>query len=304
LKKFHVLHAQQVQAINEMITDEEIIYLVESCSERLESLDLSSCNKIKEKSFRAIAEKCSKTLTSLKLRFSTSIHDVLVEKYISQCVNLKYLNLSKCYYVGLYGLQFIAQRCKKLEVLDLSGSRSFSNFSFLEDLKSLKELNVSWTNFSSSYCKSLPESLQLLNVSGCDQLEQLKVEHLSHLTSLDISYCKCYIDPTSSVEFELQIFRDIHNSEMVGQCLIQFLQKTPHLEYLSLETVSSALESVTSQFLALFTQETEWKSCLKRLEISDSFIALEYMLALLREHCPNATTLVHNGKLFKIASAE
>lgn len=150
LKKFRVLDAQQHVAFNKMITNERIEHLTNSCSDLLDTIDLTACNYLKESAFQNISKKCGQNLVYLKLRYSESIHDVLCEKYIASMQKLKYLNLSKCPYVGLYGLIHISKGCTCLEVLDVSGCLKISNFSFLNNFSTLKELYVQVSMIMSS----------------------------------------------------------------------------------------------------------------------------------------------------------
>ncbi|KAG2393501.1 hypothetical protein C9374_007032 [Naegleria lovaniensis] len=189
LKKFQVLDAQQHDAFNKMITNARIEHLTNSCSDLLDTIDLTACNYLKENAFLNISKKCGPNLVYLKLRYSTSIHDVLCERYISKMKKLKYLNLSKCPYVGLYGLLHISTGCTSLEALDVSGCLAIPNFSFLNNFSNLKELYIQDTLFSSNDVQYIPSTLEKLNIRRSDNLKQLDLSKIAHLKEIDISYC-------------------------------------------------------------------------------------------------------------------
>lgn len=104
--------------------------------------------------------------------------------------NIKKLNLSNLKITGATSLSLDVSNCLKLEELDLSGS-SYTNFT-LPSTGSLRYLNLANTSLlklgdlDSEKPFENQSSLEILNISGCNQLETIYINNCEYLKTLNI----------------------------------------------------------------------------------------------------------------------
>ena len=80
----------------------------------IETLDLSSCKKLSDKTFHCLAQHCTK-LATLNISSCSSLTDTSLRAIGHGCPQLISLNLSWCELITQAGIALIAQGCRKLK---------------------------------------------------------------------------------------------------------------------------------------------------------------------------------------------
>ena len=80
----------------------------------IETLDLSSCKKLSDKTFHCLAQHCTK-LASLNISSCSALTDASLRAIGQGCPTLTSLNLSWCELITQAGIALIAQGCRKLK---------------------------------------------------------------------------------------------------------------------------------------------------------------------------------------------
>lgn len=111
-----------------MISDVGISWLASGCPS-IQELDITKCKKVTDISLRAIGASLFK-LTKIKLQYCENISNVGLRHLTQSCTELKELDLRMVAHIsdgtkygefGAEGIPAVAQRCKNLQIVNLSG---------------------------------------------------------------------------------------------------------------------------------------------------------------------------------------
>jgi hypothetical protein len=189
----HCKDLEELSVVGSDVTDESIISIATHCTGLL-LLNVGFCLLLTDASLLSIATHCPR-LQELDFCGCEHLTDISLISISINCTSLEILRISHTKF-GNNGLYSIATHCKKLRLLNVLHS---SVWNYLnnpwtnESLKSLEELNVSYTNVTDHDIRVVAENclrLKSLNADNC-----LKTTCVSFLV---IIY-KLYFDPIEPV---------------------------------------------------------------------------------------------------------
>jgi hypothetical protein len=152
------------------VTDESIISIATHCTGLL-LLNIGFCLLLTDASLLSIANHCPR-LQELDVSGCEHLTDVSLISISTNCTSLEILRISHTNF-GNNGLYSMATHCKKLRLLNVLHSSVWNYFNnpwTNESLKSLEELNVSYTNVTDPDIRFVAENclrLKSLNADNC-----------------------------------------------------------------------------------------------------------------------------------------
>lgn len=165
----------QNKAQNTLVTDRDIIKILQTSTRTLTFCNLVSCMFISGETFKTIAQ--VRSLQWLCISNNQNLLDGHAVEIIRNCTGLLHLNFSRCSKLTELTTDAIVDNLRYLESLDVSYNTpmvaNFRNPAYLRHLAKLTDLDVSYCAFSDaklvSLVKNLP-ALQHLNIEACGQL--------------------------------------------------------------------------------------------------------------------------------------
>lgn len=165
----------QNRAQNTLITDKDIMNILQTSTKTLTFCNLVSCMFITSLTFKTLSQ--VRSLQWLCISNNQNLLDVHAVEIITNCTGLLHINFSKCSKLTELTTDSIVDNLRYLESLDISCNTpmisNFRNPSYLKNLSRLTDLDLSYCSFSDAklvtVVKNLP-SLQHLNLEGCGQL--------------------------------------------------------------------------------------------------------------------------------------
>jgi F-box/leucine-rich repeat protein 2/20 len=158
---------------------------------RLKSLHVALCQQLTDGGVSDFVEATSEHLTDLNLEGCTLLSDAAVRAMTTNCVQLRSLNLSRCYRISNVAMSYLAATQEEVEEGMVHGENT---------RRTLTELNCSdCSRISDVGCAALSKCTQLkkLVLGSCPLVTDIGLEHLaraSHLESVNFSRCHLLSD--------------------------------------------------------------------------------------------------------------
>ncbi|KAK9115512.1 hypothetical protein Sjap_014459 [Stephania japonica] len=191
------------------LTDKGLGKIASGCSD-LRRLHLSGCRLISDLSLQALSDNC-KFLEELGLQGCNNITDSGLTILVDGCWRIKVLDVSKCSNVSDVGVSSVCNACSSsLRTLKMLGCRigDPSIVSLAQSCKNLETLVISGCpNISNDSIKSLvitcKDSLKNLRMDSCLNLSDASLiyilSHCRNLEALDIGCCEDVSDAAFEV---------------------------------------------------------------------------------------------------------
>ncbi|KAK9117828.1 hypothetical protein Scep_015921 [Stephania cephalantha] len=191
------------------LTDKGLGKIASGCGD-LRSLHLSGCRLITDLSLQALSDNC-KYLEELGLQGCNNITDSGLTILVDGCRRIKFLDVSKCSNVSDVGVSNVCNACSSsLRTLKMLGCRigDPSIVSLAQSCKNLETLVISGCpNVSNDSIKSLvitcKDSLKNLRMDSCLNLSDASLiyilSHCRNLEALDIGCCEDVSDAAFEV---------------------------------------------------------------------------------------------------------
>mmetsp|Transcript_24934 Transcript_24934/g.34646 ORF Transcript_24934/g.34646 Transcript_24934/m.34646 type:complete len:518 (-) Transcript_24934:7-1560(-) len=197
-----IANDEWITQVHSKISDHVVRHL--GACPRLQTLDLSKCERISDNGFLYIAGSCHQ-LRLLDLTDCTGITDRSLNQLAFGCPELDTIILKGCYNVTDLGLRALSTGCRKLETVILRRCRNITDNGVAPLAKCLSKLRsldlYSCYRISDVSCKSLAENCSLLErlvLGGCRQITDRGVRLLSKgcrkLKKLDLFETKVTAD--------------------------------------------------------------------------------------------------------------
>jgi len=222
------------------ITDASIIHITKK-NPNLQIINLSFCVNITHEGIKALVQQCS-SLNTISLSH-TNINDQALLHIASSLPNqLKSLSLAGCQHISDASLQKLLSKCADLQYLDISHSKAISSSSIkaVASLSSLLHFDMSWCS------DSISESAIQKGVKGCHKLQYLgvadskisdsvvqKILQGSKLGTLDVSFCTGLFQSDKTVKYLINTTRlNAAGCNISETTLIKLLEACPELREL------------------------------------------------------------------------
>jgi hypothetical protein len=119
-------------SIQNSLTSVGLVGLSQHCK-YLQSLTIKGCPNISGESIVEISKKCSTNLQALSLSYCSNLHDIHVVDFISNCSNIRSLDLSGLKELNDTGIILIARTLQRnLKSLNLEDCSKISDFGLIE----------------------------------------------------------------------------------------------------------------------------------------------------------------------------
>eukprot|EP00026_Physarum_polycephalum_P001997 Phypoly_transcript_02001.p1 GENE.Phypoly_transcript_02001~~Phypoly_transcript_02001.p1 ORF type:complete len:648 (-),score=51.44 Phypoly_transcript_02001:294-2237(-) len=205
LDLFRILQELTIVNLSEChITDAAIIELAHTAN-RLRILAFAGCKAISSKALLALAQNCL-CLESLNAS-STNVDDEGIEALVSNCGGLVSLTLIGCKQITDKSVLAIAQKSRVLQNILLSYCPTITEEALVQLAKKCTYLQiVELSNCAGAVTDTVicelamhASLLQILNVSGCQNITDSSIDYLwlygQQLTSIDVSRCPSITSP-------------------------------------------------------------------------------------------------------------
>lgn len=167
----------------------------------LEELNLRDCDHICDLCLKYIGHSLANSLRSIDLSFCISVTDFGLEEIASRLLRLEVLKLQSVDNITAHGMEYVASKCARLKVLDI-GFCDWVKDDCLELIargkvaESLVELSIKCTRVTDRGIHAVSNSLHRLHclvIGQCTLLTDQSVEHIKAnlvgLVSLDLYGC-------------------------------------------------------------------------------------------------------------------
>jgi len=165
----------QNRAQNTLVTDRDIIKILQTSTRTLTFCNLVSCMFISSQTFSTLAQVSS--LQWLCISNNQNLQDNYAIDIIRNCTGMLHLNFSRCSKLTELTTDAIVDNLKQLESLDISCNTpmiaNFRNPSYLKNLPKLTDLDISYCAFTDAKLVSVVKhlsALQHLNLEACREL--------------------------------------------------------------------------------------------------------------------------------------
>lgn len=239
-------------------------FLLSTLSNRLTSLNVTSCAQLSDDALMAIADDCH-TLRKLRLGYCPHITNLSIMAVAKGCPLLIELHVTGCKRLTNDSIQAIAESCPSLAVLNVA---------------SCEHLTDAPISAIGARCHSLLE----LNVAHCEQLTDKSIKAIANgcpsLTGLDVELCK----------------------KVTNASILAIASRCPHLTKLDVRAckylTDESIEAIATGCHALAMLDVS--ACMKLTDASINAIAAgcHSLTELYVEHCMSLT----DGSINQIAA--